>query len=69
VKRLVDIREAAIELGVSTNTLRRWDKEGRLVPQRTLGGHRRYDLEKISQDWDKLCEAGSQLCSCVSRNE
>lgn len=59
MKRLLDIREAAIELGVSINTLRRWDKEGRLVPQRTLGGHRRYDLEKIRQDWDKLCDRRS----------
>lgn len=36
------IGEAASILGVSVDTLRRWEKEGKLTPQRTDGGHRRY---------------------------
>ena len=42
--------EAAYLLGVSTDTLRRWDKEGKIVSTRTEGGHRRYDLTDILKD-------------------
>jgi putative resolvase len=51
MNRYVDIREAAKALGVSITTLRRWDAEGRLVPERTMGGHRRYDLKKLRPEW------------------
>ena len=44
---LVSIGKAAKILGVSEVTLRRWDEEGRLVPIKTNGGHRRYDLSKL----------------------
>lgn len=46
-KKLVDIAEAAKALGVSTITLRRWEQSGKLVPERTRGGHRRYDLSQL----------------------
>lgn len=36
------IGEAAKYLGVSIDTLRRWDRHGLLVADRTLGGQRRY---------------------------
>jgi len=36
-------------LGVSRKTLRRWDQEGKLPAERTLGGHRRYDLAQIKR--------------------
>ena len=39
---LISIREAANILAVSTKTLRRWEKQGTLVSQRTKGNHRRY---------------------------
>ena len=39
--------EAGYLLGVSTDTLRRWEKEGRITSSRTEGGHRRYDLTSI----------------------
>lgn len=42
--RFVSIGEAAKILGVSISTLRRWEKEGRLIPNRTKARHRRYDL-------------------------
>jgi len=44
---LVSIREAAQALGVSITTLRRWEREGKLVPEHTPGGHRRYDLATL----------------------
>jgi hypothetical protein len=46
-ERLVAIGEAAKRLGVCVATLRVWDREGRLTPRRTLGGHRRYLLNEV----------------------
>lgn len=37
------ITEASQLLGVSTQLLRRWERQGILIPLRTDGGHRRYD--------------------------
>ena len=42
--------EAAYILGVSTDSLRRWEKEGKITSTRTEGGHRRYDLTDILKD-------------------
>ena len=50
MKKLVSIQEASKILGVSIPTLRRWDKEGRLVPEKTEGGHRRYDVSKLAPE-------------------
>jgi putative resolvase len=45
--RFVAIGEAAKVLGVSVSTLRRWEAAGRISPEHTTGGHRRYDLAKL----------------------
>jgi excisionase family DNA binding protein len=45
--RYVTIKTAAEALGVSTSTLRRWEANGTLIPERTSGNQRRYDLSKI----------------------
>src|SRR5690554_2448624 len=50
MERLVSIGEASKVLGVSIATLRRWEAEGRLVPEHTSGGHRRYDLAKLKPE-------------------
>ncbi|MEW6764107.1 MAG: IS607 family transposase [Pseudomonadota bacterium] len=47
MSKLVPIRVAATALGVSTSTLRRWEASGRLVPLRTEGRQRRYDLATL----------------------
>jgi len=42
---MVSIHKAAEFLGVSEQTLRRWEREGKLIAhERTPGGRRRYDL-------------------------
>lgn len=49
-KKLLTISEASKFLGVSPDTLRRWEKNGHINPIRTLGNNRRYrinDLEDI----------------------
>lgn len=43
----ISISEAAKLKGVSVSTLRRWEAEGKLVPERTASGHRRYDIAKL----------------------
>jgi excisionase family DNA binding protein len=43
----ISIQEASDLLGVHPDTLRRWEEEGKIVAQRTTGGHRRYDVAKL----------------------
>ena len=38
---------AAKELGVSRDTLRRWEKAGKISVERTIRGHRRYNLAHL----------------------
>lgn len=45
----VSIKEACNILGVSQETLRRWHKLGKLIPEITVGGHRRYRLDDIKK--------------------
>jgi len=42
------IREAGELLGVSNTTLRRWEKTGKLIPERTKGNRRRYRMSQIN---------------------
>lgn len=57
-KDLLTIREATKFLGVSIDTLRRWDKSGKLVATKKEGGTHRYyekkDLELFISDLSKL---------------
>lgn len=43
----VSIGRAAKELGGSIPTLRRWEAEGKIQSERTLSGHRRYDVAQL----------------------
>lgn len=45
--KLIPIREAAEMLGVSLDTLRRWDKKGIFPAIKSPGGHRSYSLEQV----------------------
>ncbi|MDI9570885.1 MAG: IS607 family transposase [Pseudomonadota bacterium] len=47
MERMVSIGEAAKALGVSITTLRRWEANGKLIAEHTVGGHRRYNLAKL----------------------
>ena len=41
------ISEAAKLKGVSVSTLRRWESEGKLIPEWTVNGHRRYTISQL----------------------
>ena len=49
MSKLFSISEAAKIAGVSASTLRRWESEGKILPERTLGGQRRYTLAMLKQ--------------------
>jgi len=44
---MISIREASKILGVTEKTLRLWEKEGKIKPKRTEGGHRRYEISDL----------------------
>ena len=46
---LLNIAQAAKYLNVSIDTLRLWDKNGKLKPLKTPGGHRRYDTDSLDE--------------------
>lgn len=60
-KELISIGKTAEFLGVSIDTLRRWDKSGKLQSVKSVGGHRMYsksqlevyllDLVKLAKTW------------------
>ena len=53
MKKLLSIGEAAKALGVTTTTMRNWDKNGMLHPdERTRGGDRRYSIDTL-RNFDK----------------
>ncbi|MGK7897681.1 MAG: IS607 family transposase [Xenococcaceae cyanobacterium] len=59
-KRFIKIGEAAKILGVSIETMRRWESSGELVPHRkTKGGTRYYDINKLAlaenNDYPTVC--------------
>jgi predicted site-specific integrase-resolvase len=46
--RLISIGQASKITGVTVETLREWEKVGKIQSQRTEGGHRRYDLDQFT---------------------
>ena len=49
-RRSLTASEAAAIIGVSVATVRGWADQGRLPSHRTVGGHRRFDLDEL-RDW------------------
>src|SRR6476469_3721084 len=53
------VGQAAEMLGVSVETLRRWETEGRLRMERSEGGQRLVDIEEISRLLDERRKAST----------
>ena len=45
--RTMTIKEYASIFGVTTDTVRKWERKGKIKPRRTHGGHRRYTEEDV----------------------
>jgi excisionase family DNA binding protein len=58
---LVNIKIAAEMLGVSTCTLRNWDRDGKFQAARTQGGHRRYRVSEIEKLQMEKHERGEEI--------
>ena len=54
------IGQAAKELGVSRDTLRRWEKSGKITVERTIKGHRRYNIAAL---------LGTHPCKVISNKK
>lgn len=63
VKQAYTATEAARELGISVDTLRRWDREGRIRTKRDSANRRLVALEEI----ERLRGAGAQHMSARNR--
>jgi molybdopterin-binding protein len=62
-KRTYTATEAARELGISVDTLRRWDREGRIRTRRDSANRRLISFEEI----ERLRGTGSQHMSARNR--
>lgn len=49
MNNLLSIHKAAEYLDVTEDCLRKWDKDGKLKPFKTAGGHRRYKQEDLDK--------------------
>ena len=69
METLLTIAEASQYLHVSTHTLRRWDKAGRLVPYaRTPTHHRRYTQAQLEDALEMAPRKPRALASAVSHH-
>jgi excisionase family DNA binding protein len=46
---LISIGDAARQLGVSVETIRRWEHEGKIAGTRTLGNQRRFTKAEVAR--------------------
>ena len=64
---MLSIKEASEFLGVSMDTLRRWERAGKIQSIRTKGGHRRYEkkeLIKLKMYASSCCEDKITIAYC-----
>lgn len=46
--RFLSVEQVAVQLGVSNQTVRNWESQGKLIPTRTEGKHRRYSQKQVT---------------------
>lgn len=46
---LITIKKLAEKCGVTTETIRNWEKEGKIISTRTQGGHRRFESDELGK--------------------
>jgi putative resolvase len=65
----ISIGKLAKEIGVSEDTLRRWEREGKIISERTKGKHRRYDKDIILSmlNENKIKRDDEKIVVCYAR--
>ncbi len=69
------IGDISKEVGVCIDTLRRWEREGKIKSERTHGGHRRYDLKSIlsyvnrNKPVDRITIAYARVSTPTKKND
>jgi excisionase family DNA binding protein len=68
---MLSIKEASELLGVTTTTLRNWEKEGKISSILTEGGHRRYEVKDLigSKKEKSLTVAYARVSSHEQRDD
>jgi len=68
MEKLLTSRQVAKLLNVWPHTLRRWEREGKLKPLRTPGGHRRYkESQVMALIGEEITESGTKHCAVYAR--
>jgi len=65
MSNLLTIKKAAEQLSVSDETLRNWEKDKKIEPVYTVGGHRRYKQEDIDKMAGVIREQPKSKNRCV----
>jgi len=68
MEALVRIGRAAELLGVSIDTLRRWEQEGRLATTRSAGGQRMVDLAEVRRVRSRSAKRERAIVAQSARN-
>lgn len=64
--KLLSIGEASNTLGVSIDTLRRWEKQGKIPTFRSPGGHRYYKTADLKAAMNKKYQRAPQSASILN---
>ncbi len=68
MEKMLTSHQVAKLLNVWPHTLRRWEREGKLKPLRTPGGHRRYKESQImALIGEEITERGTKQCAVYAR--
>ncbi len=67
MSKFISVQAAAEKLGVHPSTLRRWEREGKLIPDRTQGNQRRYDLAKLQPHLSRKLIPSEKLTVAYAR--
>ena len=67
--KVIPIREAAQALGVSLDTLRRWDRDGRLQTERDARGRRLVSVDEVQRLGGRLPTRSGDAFSARNRFE
>ncbi|POB11996.1 recombinase family protein, partial [Sulfobacillus sp. hq2] len=64
-EQFVSIGKAAKMLGMSIDGLRKWEREGRLIPVRTVTNHRRYRVADLRALMHEDAPDGAKDTRCL----